>query len=159
VPKRMAISKPQADRKGVCMKSQAKRRLLLPTIAFRRGNSQLPWGLAFIWCLVAAAANGTLLLLASCPSLSAQNVVLTGSLSGRVSDPSGAIVPGATIMVRSLATGVQQTSVTNHAGLYRFPALMPGTYSVTASPQGFRDIQVLVRVQVGNTTSQDIKLQ
>ena len=36
---------------------------------------------------------------------------------------------------------------------------MPGTYSVTASLKGFRDVQVLVRVLVGNTTSQDIRLQ
>jgi len=36
---------------------------------------------------------------------------------------------------------------------------MPGTYSITASVKGFRDVQVLVRVLVGNTTSQDIKLQ
>ena len=40
-----------------------------------------------------------------------------------------------------------------------FPCVMPGTYSITASLKGFRDVQVLVRVLVGNTTSQDIKLQ
>ena len=91
--------------------------------------------------------------------LTAQNVVLTGALSGRVTDQSGAIVPGASVVVRSLATGVQQSAETNHAGLYRFPVVMPGTYSITASLKGFRDVQDLVRVLVGNTTSQDIKLQ
>ena len=102
---------------------------------------------------------GVLVVLASCVLLTAQNVVLTGALSGRVTDQSGAIVPGASVVVRSLATGVQQSAETNHAGLYRFPVVMPGTYSITASLKGFRDVQVLVRVLVGNTTSQDIKLQ
>jgi len=105
------------------------------------------------------ALCGVLVVLASCVLLTAQNVVLTGSLSGRVTDPSGAVVPGATVVVRNLATGVQQSAETNHAGLYRFPVAMPGTYSITASIKGFSDVQVLVRVLVGNTTSQDIKLQ
>jgi hypothetical protein len=92
-------------------------------------------------------------------SVSAQNVVLTGVLSGRVTDRSGAIVPRASVTVRNLGTGVEQSAVTNHAGLYQFPALMPGTYSITASLRGFRDVQVLTRVLVGNTTLQDIRLQ
>ena len=96
---------------------------------------------------------------ASCVMLAAQNVVLTGALSGRITDQSGAIVPGASVVVQSLATGVRQSAETNHAGLYRFPVVMPGNYSVTADLKGFRDVQVLVRVQVGNTTSQDIQLQ
>jgi hypothetical protein len=100
-----------------------------------------------------------LLMLANCAFLTAQNVVLTGALGGRVTDLSGAVLPGASVVVRNLATGVEQTSTTNHAGLYRFPAVMPGSYSITAGVKGFRDVQVLVRVLVGNTTSQDIKLQ
>jgi hypothetical protein len=105
------------------------------------------------------AACSVLVVLASCVLLSAQNVVLTGALSGRATDQSGAVVPGVLIVVRNLGTGVEQSAETNHAGLYRFPVLMPGTYSITASLQGFRDVQGLMRVQVGNTTSQDIKLQ
>jgi hypothetical protein len=91
--------------------------------------------------------------------LSAQNVVLTGSLGGSVTDPSGALVSGAEVVVRNLATGVQQSAQTNHNGLYQFPVVMPGAYSITASLKGFRDVEVLVRVLVGNTTSQNIKLQ
>jgi len=102
---------------------------------------------------------GVLVVLAASLLLSAQNVVLTGSLAGRVTDQGGAIVPGASVVVRNLATGVQQSAETNHAGLYRFAALMPGAYSITASLKGFRDVQTLVRVLVGNTASQDIKLQ
>ncbi len=104
--------------------------------------------------------QGVLLVFCTCClMLSAQNVVLTGSLGGRVTDESGAIVPGASVVVRNLATGVEQSVVTNHAGLYTLAALMPGTYSVTAKSKGFRDVQVMERVLVGNNTSQDIKLR
>ncbi len=100
-------------------------------------------------------ACAVVLLLTASLLLTAQNVVLTGSLSGRVTDPSGAVIPGASIVVRSLATGLEQTSETNHAGLYQFPVVMPGNYSITATLKGFRDVQVLVRVLVGSTTSQE----
>jgi hypothetical protein len=102
---------------------------------------------------------GFLALLVGCALLSAQNVVLTGSVSGRVSDESGAIIPSATVVVKNLATDVQQSAASNRQGLYQFAALMPGTYSVTAEHKGFRDVQVLIRVLVGNNTLQDFKLQ
>ena len=84
---------------------------------------------------------------------------LTGSLRGRVTDQSGALVPGASLVLQNLATGVKQSAETNTSGAYRFLAVMPGEYTVTASNKGFRDVQVSVRVVVGNTTSQDIRLQ
>jgi hypothetical protein len=105
------------------------------------------------------AIGGVLIVLVSCALLSAQNVVMTGSLGGRVTDSSGAVVPSASVVARNLATGVEQSAETNHTGLYRFPVIMPGTYSITASLKGFRDVQALVEVRVGNTTSQDMKLQ
>src|SRR5271154_7138863 len=105
------------------------------------------------------AVCSLVLALSSCVFLSAQNVVLTGALAGRITDQSGAVVPGASVLVRSLAGGVQQSGEANPAGLYRFPVLMPGSYSVSTSLKGFRDVQALVQVRVGNTTSQDIKLQ
>jgi Carboxypeptidase regulatory-like domain len=100
-----------------------------------------------------------LLVLASGTYLEAQNVVLTGGISGRVTDASGAVVPKASVTVRNLGTGVEQTAATNRSGLYQFPSLMPGTYSLTSSVQGFHDVEVLLRVVVGNTTLQDFKLQ
>ncbi len=97
--------------------------------------------------------------LAGCVLLTAQNVVLTGALSGRVTDQSGAAVPGAMVVVENLGTDVRQSVETNHTGLYRFPVLTPGSYSVTARLMGFRDVQGLVQVRVGNSTLQDITLQ
>jgi len=99
------------------------------------------------------------MMLAFCFLMNAQNVVLTGSVGGRVTDESGAVVPGALVKLRNLSTGVEQSAETNHAGLYRFQVVMPGNYSLRGSVKGFRDVEVLARVLVGNTTSQDIKLQ
>lgn len=95
---------------------------------------------------------------AGCVLLTAQNVVLTGSVGGRISDQSGAIVPGASVVLRNLATGVEKSASTNRAGLYRFPVVTPGAYSVTARFKGFRDVQGLIQVRVGNSTSRDITL-
>src|ERR1700683_2885653 len=105
------------------------------------------------------ALCSTALVLASCVLLAAQNVVLTGALSGRITDQSGAAVPGAVAGVQNLNTVVKQSVSTDRAGLYRFPVLTPGFYSIAASFKGFRDVQGLVRVQVGNTTTLDVKLQ
>lgn len=103
--------------------------------------------------------RNVLVLFSICVLLTAQTVVSTGALSGRATDQSGALVPGASIVVRNLETGVTQSAVTNHAGLYRFPVLAPGAYSIRASFQGFRDVDYRVQVLVGNTARQDIKLQ
>src|SRR5208282_3868866 len=105
------------------------------------------------------AVCSVLVILASCVLLTAQNVVLTGALCGRVTDPSGAVVPGASVVVHNLQTAVEQSAETNHSGLYQFPVLAPGFYSIAASLNGFRDVRALVRVQVGNTASLDIKLK
>ena len=120
-------------------------------------NSCVPWKTEF--ALRSRIVACGVLLVASCAFLSAQNVVVTGSLSGLVSDKSGAVVAGASIVVQNLATGIQQSAATNPAGIYRFPALMPGTYSVTASLKGFRNVQAQVTVLVGHAAIQDIELQ
>jgi len=99
------------------------------------------------------------ILLANCALMTAQNVVLMGALGGRVTDQSGAVIPGASIALQNLATGVQQSVGTGHAGVFRFPVLTPGTYSVTAKLKGFRDTRAFVQVMVGSTTWQDFKLQ
>jgi Carboxypeptidase regulatory-like domain/TonB dependent receptor len=109
--------------------------------------------------LITRSPLTALFVLACILQLPAQNAVLTGAIGGRVTDQKGAVVPGVSVVVRNLATGLQQSAVANHAGLYKFLALMPGTYSVTASGKGFHDVEALVRVMVGNATSQDLRLE
>ena len=113
--------------------------------------------------LSASIINGLAILtpfaLVSCQLLLGQNVVMTGSISGRVTDKSGAVLPGASVLARNLATGVEKKDEANRDGLYRFPSLTPGTYSIGATSKGFREIQVLARVLVGGSTEQDLVLQ
>src|SRR5262249_41378139 len=59
-------------------------------------------------------------------------------LSGSVTDPGGAVVPGATITVLNPGTGRTLTSVTNERGEWTLPAMLNGTYRVTAAKQGFK---------------------
>src|SRR5712672_1307954 len=63
--------------------------------------------------------------------------VAGATLSGTVTDPSGAILPQATISVRNVSTDITRTTTTSAAGFYSVPNLLPGTYDVKASAQGF----------------------
>jgi len=63
----------------------------------------------------------------------------TGSLKGQVTDPNGAVVVGATVTATNQDTSVSQTTVTTSSGLYIFPTLLPGTYSVKVEGSGFHD--------------------
>ena len=105
------------------------------------------------------ASWSALALLVSCVLLPAQNVVLTGSLSGRITDQSGAVVGGATVNLKNLETGVKLSAPTNRIGIYDFPALSPGLYSIAASAKGFRDVVSQTHVLVGTTISLDLKMQ
>src|SRR5262245_38149795 len=60
-----------------------------------------------------------------------------GSIEGVVKDSSGLVVPGATVEARSPSAVGVSTAVTDAEGVFRFPALPPGTYRITASLQGF----------------------
>jgi hypothetical protein len=64
--------------------------------------------------------------------------VINATLTGTVSDPSGALIPGVEITARQINTGVVSTVVTNESGTYRFGSLQPGSYQVTAELPGFR---------------------
>src|SRR5687768_1616676 len=63
------------------------------------------------------------------------------AIEGTVTDPSGAVVPGATVTIANEATGVTNTGQTTSAGYYRFPALPGGVYTVKVSLQGFKTWQ------------------
>ena len=60
-----------------------------------------------------------------------------GSLTGTVSDPNGAALPGATVEIRNVETNVANTATTNEEGSYTFPLLNPGHYTLTVTAQGF----------------------
>jgi hypothetical protein len=65
----------------------------------------------------------------------------TSALTGTVTDSTGAVLPGATISLESPSLiGGKHSTVTDSQGFYRFPAIPPGIYKVTAELQGFRTI-------------------
>ena len=73
-----------------------------------------------------------------------------GSIQGFVKDSSGAVLPGATVDVRSPALVGGATASTDSEGGYRFPSLPPGVYEVTAALQGFNPAKTGgVRVELG----------
>jgi hypothetical protein len=61
----------------------------------------------------------------------------TGAINGRVADTSGGILPGVTVTASSPSLMGVQTAITNDTGAYRFPALPPGTYSLSYELAGF----------------------
>jgi hypothetical protein len=80
----------------------------------------------------------------------------TATLTGRLSDPSGAAIVGGAVTVTNTETQVQQTTETNSAGIYSFPALLPGPYAVSASASGFRRISSTISLTVGQTVQLDL---
>src|SRR6202140_1106933 len=91
--------------------------------------------------------------------LFAQTTVGTGSIQGTVTDPSGAVVSGAKVVVINQGTGQTQTLTTNAAGSYSSQALDPGQYKLQVSAKGFSSVSEVVPVEVGNTATANVKLQ
>ena len=87
------------------------------------------------------------LLLALLPARSAAQAVY-GSIGGTVKDPSGAVLPGATITITSLSRKTTDSIVSNESGLYVKERLLPGEYSVQAELSGFK-MAIVPRVVVG----------
>src|SRR5581483_4005354 len=82
-----------------------------------------------------------------------------GSISGEITDQSGAAVPNATVKVTNVATNVTTTWKTNGAGVYVANSLNPGTYKVQAEAQGFRTAQVNnVLLEVNSRPKVDLQL-
>jgi hypothetical protein len=82
-----------------------------------------------------------------------------GEITGEVRDPSGASTPNATITATNKDTNVARTTTTNTAGVYSFPAMIPGTYDVKASATGFETTVVTnVLLQVQQTARVDFSL-
>ena len=84
----------------------------------------------------------------------------TGNINGRISDASGALLPGVTVTLKSPAVQGARNAVTDETGNYRFILLPPGTYSVTYELPGFKTlVREGVIVQVGVTTTLNINLE
>ncbi|MCI0338974.1 MAG: carboxypeptidase-like regulatory domain-containing protein [Acidobacteria bacterium] len=83
-----------------------------------------------------------------------------GSISGRVTDASGAAVPGATVTITNLATNTPTTTITNDGGDYTVLYLNPGQYSVAVEAKGFkRTVRQSIEVRVADKLTLDLALE
>ena len=103
------------------------------------------------------------LFIASCLSLAAvgvfgQDVQTKGMIGGTVTDPAGAAVPGARVVVTG-QTG-ERTGLTNESGIFRIENLEPGSYTVRVEQTGFKSAVVNnVTVNVGRESTLNLKLE
>ena len=81
--------------------------------------------------------------------LGAQTVA--GTVTGNITDATGAILPGVTVTVKNTATGEVRKGVSNSAGFFSIPALPPGPYTATTSAKGFQQYVSALTVSVGQT--------
>ncbi len=77
--------------------------------------------------------------------------VVGGMILGTIADPSGAMIPNAQVSIKNLATGTTRATVTDAAGFYAAPNLLPGAYEVTFSASGFgTEVQTGITLTVGS---------
>src|SRR6516164_4536265 len=104
------------------------------------------------------AVLGLMLLLAFASSTSWAQ--FNSQINGTVTDPSGAVVPDATVTVTNVATGVTRTAQTSSSGTYIISSLPPGTFDVTVSKPGFRtETQKGLNVSVALPVTLNLTLQ
>ena len=85
---------------------------------------------------------------------------ITGTITGTVSDASGAVVPNVKITATNEGTGVQTTATANRAGIYSLPFLPVGQYTVTAEGAGFKkSVLGPIPVEVNQVVRMDVSLQ
>src|ERR1022692_1572330 len=75
----------------------------------------------------------------------------SSNLQGVVMDSTGAVIPGATVTLTNIDTGVSQLATTGQQGDFRFVSVAPGPYEVTTSAKGFGSHKVSVRLQTEQT--------
>lgn len=100
-------------------------------------------------CIRMALTAAAVALAAAMPAV-AQESVNHASVSGRVYDGQGAVVPGATVTARQVETDVTSSVVTDEGGRFRFPYLRVGTYDLTVALTGFAESRRQLRLSVGS---------
>ena len=103
--------------------------------------------------------TGIVLVVLACASFAPAQIA-TGGVNGNVTDPTGAVVPGATIKLTNEATGVETPSKTNETGNYLFVGVQPGTYTLKVEMTGFRSVEAKgLKVGVSQTVTQNFTFE
>src|SRR5438477_3794698 len=83
-----------------------------------------------------------------------------GTVAGTITDPSGAVIKGAQVSLKSLATGIVRQATTNNEGVYRFDAVDLGVYELSATFQGFATYRLEnVQVAANKTLNVDMAMK
>ena len=83
----------------------------------------------------------------------------TASLQGTVTDPTGAVIPGATVTIVETATQLKQATTSGHDGLFSFPNIKIGTYNLNVTAAGFQSYtQQNIVLDVGSSIAINVKL-
>src|SRR5580693_5740386 len=93
------------------------------------------------------------------PTLVSAQSVVTGGLTGIVTDPSGSVIVGATVNLKNQSTSEVLSATTGPTGAYQFTLLKPGIYLVSVSQTGFKQVTETVEVLLGQTALASIKLE
>jgi len=105
------------------------------------------------------ARYGVVVVLLFCGALTSRAQVTTGTISGTVTDSTGAVLPGTNIVIQNEDTGISRTVTTDSAGRYLAPSLTLGNYRVTATLQGFQsEVRTGIVLTVGREAVVDLKL-
>ena len=82
------------------------------------------------------------------------------TLAGTVTDSSGGVIPNAQVSITDVSTGVTRNVISDSAGLYTAPNLLPGTYEIRVTAMGFStQVQKGITLTVGAQQALDIKMQ
>jgi hypothetical protein len=93
------------------------------------------------------------------PTLVSAQSVITGGLTGIVTDPSGSVIAGAAVSLRNQSTSEVLSATTGPTGAYQFTLLKPGIYVVSVSLTGFKQVSETVEVLLGQTALANVKLE
>ena len=107
-------------------------------------------------CRLAILFAALLLLL---PTLISAQSVVTGAIGGTITDPSGAVIVGATVNLKNGDTSEVLSTTSSSGGIYQFTLLKPGVYTLTVTQQGFKQTTQTVEVLLGQTTASNLKLE
>lgn len=101
-----------------------------------------------------------ILVMVAAPSIWAQGVSGSASVAGTVTDTTGAVIPGASVVLLNVERGSEQEVSTNEAGNYAYPDITPGNYTVRVSSEGFQTREVTdLQVQVGQRAAVNVELE
>src|ERR1700686_2171809 len=106
----------------------------------------------FVYTLVSLLALGSIPYTAC-----GQTTVGTGSIVGKVSDPSDAVISGARVTITSIQTQQVVRLSSNSSGWFDSGALVPGDYQALISAKGFASVEAVTTVLVGNTSTVKVK--